>query len=264
MVAGLAIHVEDRWQGLGSVVVAIMGACEPMVFSQTSDPGVGPVTKSLEQPIPVSDTPGPSGRWWWGIGVGSLVSLPLAWLLSYGAALPFFLGLFFFMLFGLMIGAAVYRVAAPGAPYAKLQLLLGTTFLVVLTFGTSLWKEARDFPEDVARKVTSRTRDIGGRTAEEFRTAVANDIRALLADRYGPGSNWGYIRWVLTNGEINRGDLPTVEKGVSMPAAQVKVWWAFRVVASMGLLGFGISSQTLLLKTARQAKPPSSGDRKNY
>ena len=197
----------------------------------------------------VPDVPGPTKRWWAAVAVAALPAFPLAWLLSYAAALPFFLGLFFFMLFGLMIGAAAFRVSAPGRPYAALSLIAGTTILVALTSGLSLIKEARDFPEDLAKRITSRTRDLSGRTAEEFRTLIASDIRTLLADRYGPGHVWGYVRWVLTNGELKRGDLPMLNKAIFLPAAQTKGWWAFRVVASIALLGFGIASQTLPLRT---------------
>ncbi len=197
-----------------------------------------------------TDVPGPHGRWWIGVGLACIFALPLAWLLSYAAALPFFLGLFFFMLFGLMIGAVAFRIAAPGKPYGNFALIAGTTILVVLPWSLSLFKEARDFPDDLARRISLRTRDIGDRTVSEFRDAVASDIRRLLADRYGPGSIWGYIRWVLTNGELRRGELPTLNAAVAVPTAQTKGWWAFRVVASAALLAFGISSQSLLLRGA--------------
>jgi hypothetical protein len=190
------------------------------------------------------DLPGPTRRWWVGVGIAAVFALPLAWLLSYAAALPFFLGLFFFMLFGLMIGGVVSRICS-GRPYATLPLVLGTTILVILTWGLSLVKEASDFPDDVARRVSLRTRDIGDRTVAEFRCAVASDVRDLFATRYGPGPVWGYVRWVLTNGELKRGELPTLNKSVFMPATQVAGWWAFRVVASIALLGFGVASQTL-------------------
>lgn len=188
-----------------------------------------------------------------------MLGVPIAWLLSYAAALPFFLGLFFFMLFGLMIGAAAFRVAASSRPYPTLTLVLGTTLIVATTWGLSLVKEARDFPGDVAKRVSMRTRDIGGRRVADFRSAVAADVRKLFAERYGPGQVWGYVRWVLTNGELKRGELPTLNKAVSIPAAQTSGWWAFRVVASVALLGFGVSSQTLLLRMpAEGSRPPTS------
>ncbi len=202
-----------------------------------------------------SDVPGPPGRWWFGVAIAASVGIPLAWLLSYAAALPFFLGLFFFMLFGLIIGAVAFRVSAPGRPYAKFPLIMGTTFLVLLVWGFSLAKEARDFPADVARRASLRTRDLGDRSVADFRRAVASDVGSFLTQRYGRVQVWSYIRWVLTSGELKRGDLPTLNKAVVMPAAQSRGWWAFRVVASAALLGFGISSQTLLLRSgARNEK----------
>ena len=52
-------------------------------------------------------------RWWLAVLAGVAVTLPVAWLLSFAGTLPFFLGVFFFALFGLLIGAVIYRVAAP-------------------------------------------------------------------------------------------------------------------------------------------------------
>lgn len=221
-------------------------------FEHGQGAGGAPASQGVTLPVEVCDIPGPTGRWWRGVLVGSVVALPLAWLLSYAAALPFYLGLFFFMLFGLMIGAAVYRVAAPGRPFAKGPLLAGTTLLVAMTFGLSLWKEAKDFPSDVARRVVERAKDLGGKTAGEYRDAVAEDVRTLLSSRYGPGATWGYIRWVLTKGEFGKGELATIEKAVTLPGGQTRAWWAFRVVASMALLAFGIASQTLTLQATKQ------------
>ena len=48
----------------------------------------------------LTDVPGPTRRWWLGVVVAAIFAIPLAWLLSYAASLPFFLGLFFLMLFG--------------------------------------------------------------------------------------------------------------------------------------------------------------------
>lgn len=196
--------------------------------------------------------PGSIRRWWFGVCIAALLSLPLAWLLSYAAALPFFLGLFFFMLFGLIIGATAYRLSAPSRPYKTVPIIVGTTLLVTLVWGFSIVKEARDFPNDVARRTALRTRDIGDLSVAEFRTAIADDVRNFLKSRYGPVPEWSYFRWVLTNGELNPGDLATFDKKVPVPAAQTKGWWAFRAVASAALLAFGISSQTLLLRKARQ------------
>lgn len=202
-------------------------------------------------PVP-DDTPGSTARWWAGVGVAGVFSLPFAWLLSYAASLPFFLGLFFFMLFGLLIGAAAYRVAAPGRPYSSLQLVIGTTVLVALVWGVSMVKESRDFPGDVADRAVQRTRHLGDQSVAQFRGEIADDVRRFLAERYPPGGVLGYVRWVLTNGELKRGDLTALDRGISVPAAQARIWWAIRVVFSIALLGFGIGSQTLTMSRSRE------------
>ena len=184
-------------------------------------------------------------RWWAALAAGTAVSLPFGWLLSYAAALPFYIGLFFFALFGLVIGAVTYRIAAPRRPYGRFALLTGTTLIVLVGWGSTLVKESRDFPEDVAARAVRQTRDIGGRSAAEFREDVAADVRRFLAERYPPGGTFGYVRWVLTNGQLKKGDLPTVNR--SMEAPQSRWGWAVRVVLSIALLAFGVSSQTLLL-----------------
>jgi hypothetical protein len=204
--------------------------------------------KTLAQPAVMRS----ARRWWWGVLAGSLLALPLSWLLSYAAALPFFLGLFFFMLFGVIIGAGTYRVASRAAPVAPSAVIVGTTFLIALTMGVSLVKEAHDFPDDVAHTATRRTRDLGGRSAEQFRAAVASDVRIFLSERYGPGPIWGYIRWALKDGSLRPGDIPTLSKPISVPAAQTKWWWAARVVASLALLSFGIASQTFALRDSQR------------
>ena len=220
----------------------------------TTSPADAPSDEPLQW---VPDVPGPTGRWWVGVGIRALLALPLAWLLSYAAALPFFLGLFFFMLFGLVIGAAAFRVSAPGKPYATFPLILGTTLLVRYHLGTLAFERGTRLPGRRGAESVAATRDIGDRSVAEFRSAVASDVRAFLADRYGPGQVLGYVRWVLSGGELKRGDLPTLNKPVSVPAAQTSGWWAFRVVASVALLAFGIASQTLLLRVPRVKNKPN-------
>ena len=103
-------------------------------------------------------------------------------------------------------------------------------------------------PDDVARRVSLRTRNLGDRNLQEFRGEIERELRTYLSDRYGPGPYWGYIRWVLTDGQIEAGRLRTTPQAVPLPAGQVRGWWAFRIVASIALLAFGIASQTMLLR----------------
>ena len=185
-------------------------------------------------------------RWWLAVLAGVAVTLPVAWLLSFAGTLPFFLGVFFFALFGLLIGAVIYRVAAPCRPYRSTQVIVGTTMIVIAGWGGSIVKESRDFPSDMASEAARKTSDIGDRPVAEFRLEVAGEVRRFLLERYPPGGTLGYMRWALTSGEIEKGDLAAVKRKLSRSQ---RGWsWAIRVVLSVAGLAFGVASQTWLLR----------------
>ena len=187
-----------------------------------------------------------SVRWWVALGAGAIVSLPLAKLLSFAVALPFFTGVFFFALFGLVIGAVVYRLAASRRPYSPAVVLIGTTVLVAFVWTVSIDLEARGFPQDVADRAIRTTRDLQGMGPGQFREVVAAEVRAFLSNRYPPGGTLGYARWALTNGPLAKEDLLHINR--AMRFSQMRGWWAVRVVLSIALLAFGIASQTWALK----------------
>lgn len=194
----------------------------------------------------VESGPGSSLRLWWSVGIGCVVSLPFAWLLSYASYLPFYLGLFFFVLFGVVIGAAVFRVAAPRRPYRTIHLVIGTVLVVSVGWTASLIKEARDFPGDMAVKAGKRTRSIGDQTIREYEAAVADDIRRFLKEQYPPGGAIGYVRWVVESGRLKEGEIAQV--GPTLRPLQSGYVWVTRIVLSLILFTFGVSSQTLALR----------------
>lgn len=208
------------------------------------------------QPVPSGDVremhadAGSGGRWWLAVAVASVIGIPCGWVLSYAALLPFFIGVFFFAVFGLIIGAVAYRFAAPGRPYAKTLIVVGTTVIILVTFAASLWKEGRDFPSDVATRALKNTRSIGILTPAEFRHNVEGDVRRFLAAEYWPGGTIGYLRWTLTSGRISKKAFDWMERDIVFP--QARYLFAVRVALSLGLLAFGVASQTLTLRQSVQ------------
>ncbi len=192
-------------------------------------------------------------RWWLAVLVGAIVALPFAWLLSHAAMLPFFLGLFFFALFGLVIGALMHRIAAPARPFGRLTVLAGTTLVVLLGWGVSIAQEARDVPRKMAATAGQGVRSIGDRTLAEFEAAVAEGIRAHIKERFPPGGTLGYVRWVLVDGVTPKGTLELVD--APLRATQRRGWWAVRVVLAIALFAFGVGSQTLPLRLAVEPSP---------
>lgn len=206
--------------------------------------------------------PGPRStpaRWWVAVLVGLIFAMPFAWLLSYAGMLPFYLGLFFFVLFGVMIGAVIHRVASPSRPYNRWAVLAGTTIVVLTTWLFSLVKESRDFPHDVAVNAGNQTRSIGDQTIQEFRAAVEEDVRRFLRQSYPPGGTIGYVRWIFLSGELEREQIAGMRRPMQRP--QRGYIWAIRVVLSLALLAYGVGSQTFLLKRSQDRRPdPEDAD----
>ena len=200
----------------------------------------------------------PPGRFWLGIFVGGVVALPLVWLLAYAATLPFFIGLFFFALFGLVIGATVHRVASPGRPYARGTLLAGTIVLVVGGWLVSICVEGRALPMDFARDAPDWTLDLHGQTRSQFVQDVADRIRSHLRENYPPGGTLGYVWWVVTSGELPKGSIEGVKR--TLRVSQRKGWWIMRALLCLGLFSFGISTQTLLLRLPSDPSAVRLGD----
>lgn len=199
-------------------------------------------------------------RWWLGVAVALGLSLPLGWLLSMAATLPFYLGLFFFALFGLMMGAAVFRVAALHRPYRRFTVLAGTILIILFAWSVSMVLEARGFAPDMANEAIRRSRDLGDRSHAEYLDAVQRQISAHLRKNYPPGGTIGYMRWAATSGVLHASDLAAVKVRLP-PQPQRRIWWVIRVVLSLGLLAFGVGSQTLPLSATGTARGDSMNRR---
>ena len=187
-----------------------------------------------------------NARWWAAVFVGMVVSAPVGWVLSLAGTLPFFLGPFFFALLGLIIGATVYRVACVARPYSRRTLWLGTVLLVLFCWGVSLVKESRDFPKDAAAEAARKTRFLGTDSVQEYRSSVAEGVRRYLSENYPPGGTLGYVQWVVSSGQIDKGEIERVHR--TLRSAQQRAGWVVRVFLSISFLTFGVASQTLALR----------------
>jgi len=197
--------------------------------------------KTAASRVDRAPTPRGSMRWWWGVGAGLAASVPLGWLLSYGAALMALLGLFFFALFGLVIGAVIYRVSASCRPLPKSHIAAGTAVVVAFCWGLSYWKEVHDFPMDKAREAAGRVSPLpAGMTREMLLEDVAGFVRSELG-KHGWGG-WGYAKWVMSSSEMKY-EVATMAKPVVLRPVQYKWWWFARIVLSMVMLWFGVYSQ---------------------
>ncbi|MCP4249809.1 MAG: hypothetical protein GY778_22430 [bacterium] len=155
--------------------------------------------------------------------------------------LPFFLGLFFFTLFGLVVGAVVYRVGQGARPIARGRIVGGTVVVVLAIMTVSLTVEGTDFPGQVADYACKKTRRLPkDMTATEFRDASAQQVGEHLSEHFAPGGVVGYFRWALTSSELK----PRVAMlPVPFRSSQMRHWWALRVLLSALLLTYGVYTQ---------------------
>lgn len=203
-------------------------------------------------------------RWPLALAVGVLLGVPVGWLLSHVVFLPYPfypLGLFFFVLFGLVIGAVVYRVGAACRPAPRARVRTGVFVVVAVCFGCSLLAEATRFPTDVAESVLRG--DIRklpkGVSPDAFRADCAEFVRDRLQEVAWPGGVAGYFRWTIASGRLE-----VRVRGLSQPviyrAPMYRWWWLLRAMSTLSLLTFGVASQMAGLGPPRANAPDVQGD----
>ncbi len=200
----------------------------------------------------------------WSLLSGCVVGVPAGCLLAYLAVLPLFVGLFFFLLVGLVIGAVMFRFGKPAAPVRPATLRQISAAVTVLVWATGLVVEYVEFPDDAARAVRrSLPQRLTLEQQDELRDNTRRHVLSQLTGRDFQGGFVGYLRgfpsylkWAATQGTM---ECPRVfnDSMHTLKLPQRGIPWLIRVLVSLGLLAFPILSQLRVL-----ANPPEPPDRK--
>jgi len=196
-----------------------------------------------------------------------LTSAGIGALLGYLAQLPFFLGVFFFMLLGLVPGAVLFRYADPIRPVPGRHLLAGSISILIVVWVLASYVEYLSLQQRVAVKVRNT---ITGGFPDGYRRDILNDhvadlVREDLRKRYGSEGMVGYVKWAADSGRIeipagtirlpsvNGGaDRQPVELSLPKPAIyrlpQPALLWCIRVGLSFVLLIFALILQIVPLR----------------
>ena len=198
----------------------------------------------------------PQGWLGWSLAVGVALGLPTGWLLAYLAALPAFLGQFFDLLLGLLIGAAMYRLGRPAAPVPRGHLWAVGGLVAGLVWLTTLAAQYHWFPDDAAQAVirNSISSSMNTEDLQKFMAGTRRYALDQLREKYPPGGFLGYIRWAATNRqmEIPR---PGKEPPFLYHIRGTLVIWYLQLFLSLSFLLFAIESQLLgLAKIDGEAK----------
>ena len=175
------------------------------------------------------------------------------------APIMYVLGLFFFLLIALLIGAVTYRIALPASPIPRGRLLALTGVVALALWSATMAKEYLHFPNLVAEFVRNAVRNAAKEplTPEAKHTideGVRKAVAAYLKGNYPPGGFVGYMRWSLASGEM---EVPRVANSstIHFMTTQRHFWWAFRVVMSLIFTAGAFASQVLPLGPPAPAPP---------
>mgnify|MGYP005839221751 CR=1 FL=1 len=189
-----------------------------------------------------------------GMGAG----VPIGWLLSNAAMLPFYLGLFFFALLGLLVGAVQFRVGRPLAPVARPTLLVGGLLTVATTWFVSIAAEYLHLYDDVHRFAWTTFRTLDDATLRQIREIPAR-VHENLRTSYPPGGLIGYMRWASRSGRMDVATMPS-GRPLEFRLRQGPLGWTLRVAICAGLLTFGIMSQVMALANPPKKPEPTEPD----
>lgn len=155
--------------------------------------------------------------------------------------LPFYFGLFFFLVAGLLAGAISYRLARPARPLSQRRILWGVCLVgAASALLTVVWEyehiaatigDHPKFPE--ARNAAVKA----GRPAAEITTLATARFQAALAAAYPPGGPIGYVRWAVGSGAL---DLEVQGCKDSVSISHHGLAWVLRTLTGFALLAAGL------------------------
>lgn len=223
----------------------------------------GPDAPTTVEPVALPSEPPRPGGALAALVAGLIAALALGLtLLTWALSLMFMLGLFFFMLFGLLVGAVMFRFGARSRPMPRGRIVLITTLVALTAWTTALVKEAHDFPRDFVAGIIHDKKmgrlplyippQSGG--LEQVRGEVQTFIDGYLEKQYPPGGMLGYVRYVSAGAPIEL-DIPSqLKKFTIKPRVTPWVWWT-RGLLALPLIWLTIYSVTAgLARTATAAE----------
>ncbi len=195
-------------------------------------------------------------RWWFAMGVAFLMLTVLDWLLARLVWLPMYFGLFFFLVAGLLVGAAAFRLARSARPVARSWIATGVVLVAISASAvTVVWEyrnvaatvgSDRKFPD--ARNAAVAAGRPPTEVAEQATTAFVSRLRT----DFPPGGPIGYVRWAIAAGEM---DLTVAGSRDTVSIDHRGLIWPIRSSVGMLLLAAGL---WLSVESLRRASPVSN------
>ena len=186
-------------------------------------------------------TPRRRNTWWSALAVAMGLLLGLDWLLARLLWLPFYFGLFFFLVAGLIVGALAFRVARASRPLTKMRLLRGIACVAGLSTAATTYWEYRHVAATVGDPpafAEARNKALSdGRSPREIRMQAARTFKRRLGEDFPPGGAIGYARWAIRAGEM---ELVVADASEHISIDHRGITWPLRTLAALLLLASGL------------------------
>lgn len=207
-----------------------------LLFAPVTEPNVTNAQHG-SPPVPQPNT----GSWRLSMGASFLVLSALTYILARVVFLPYFMGLFFYQVAGLIAGSAGFRVARPVRPVRRARLIGGALLVALSAWCVSIVFEYYDRVDGIAREGEFYEAKLAaverGESAADVMARVQSSLRDHFRTQYPPGGVVGYVRWVVQSGEQTL----TVD-GVTdtVRIAHRQRAWVLRSIASIALMATGL------------------------
>ncbi len=184
------------------------------------------------------------------------IAVLLGWLLARLVWLPFYFGLFFYLVAGLLAGALSFRVGRPARPVSGKWLLAGVAAAAVVASAALIIWEYRYIAGTAGadgRFREARNAAVAeGRSPRSVEPIAAAAFRNTLREQYPPGGPLGYVRWAI-DGE----GMDLIVNGCRdhISINQNGRAWIARTVAGCLLLALGL---WLSFESLRSSEPVSN------
>lgn len=187
-----------------------------------------PSTQPAEGPPATPSLPSNPAAWWYAQALALALLVGLDGLMAILIWLPFYCGLFGYLVAGLIAGGVSFRLARRARPLSRKQVLAGVLRISVLSLIASVcWEygyisSTIGDPPKFAGLMNKAVR--AGESPDRVARAAAREFRTRLASKYAPGGPLGYARWAVASGEMRielDGTVETVSighRGFAWPA----------------------------------------------
>jgi hypothetical protein len=192
---------------------------------------------------PPIDTPrplGPAKPWYGALVISFVLLVATGLLLARLIWLPFYFGLFFYLVAGLLAGAMSFRIARRARPVSRGRIIRGTFLVAVAAALVTLVWEYENVADTISDSKFAEARNAAARahrSQAEIRSSATAGYKAALSRAYPPGGVVGYVRWAIKTGEM---ELEIENCRDTVGISQRGYVWLCRTLIGVFLLAAGL------------------------